>query len=248
LYIVTPEKVMARKACPPTIPIIVAFKRHHTDGSMAQMRNKIPGSAFRIGIGSLFKYGGDKIQALFANRHYMLDLKLNDIPDTVAGDCMGIAQCAVPPWILTIHASGGSEMITSAVRALADSPVNVVAVTLLTSIDAPECIKMCRRRPLKQVLKLAEKAIEAGADGLVCSPQEVQVLRKKYPNTMLVVPGGRSEGTSHGDQKRVGTFEHVLSAGGSNTFLVIGREITDAEVPHEAYEKIVKRLGLTPSA
>ena len=178
-----------------------------------------------------------------------LDLKLHDIPNTVAGAMRGVVDLA--PDIVTIHASGGSEMIRAAVDSayleaekLNVKPPRIIAVTVLTSLDQTALTRMGVTRPVvAQVVELAQMAVEAGADGLVCSPQEVAAIRAALgPKPLLVVPGIRPAGAALGDQKRVMSPAEAMAAG--SDILVIGRPITQSPDPVEAAQAIARELGL----
>ena len=178
-----------------------------------------------------------------------LDLKLHDIPNTVAGAMRGVALLA--PDYVTIHAQGGAEMIKAAADALAAQAhtLNItrpklLAVTILTSLDQDSLTRMGVTRSVQdQVVELARMAVEAGADGLVCSPLEVAAIRAALgPGPELVVPGIRPAGADLGDQKRVMGPRQALDAGA--TILVIGRPITQAADPVAAAAAIAKELGL----
>lgn len=178
-----------------------------------------------------------------------IDLKLHDIPNTVAGAMRGVAR--LNPAITTIHAAGGAAMIRAAVDAAGDEAhkrghirAKVVAVTILTSLDQAALDEIGFERSVEsQVLRLAEMAMKAGADGVVCSPHEVAALRSLLgPKACLVVPGIRPAGNALGDQKRVMTPPQALSAGAD--VLVIGRPITEAADPVAAAQAIAHDLKL----
>lgn len=157
-----------------------------------------------------------------------LDLKLHDIPNTVAGATRSAAMLGAD--MLTVHASGGPAMLMAAVAAAREvaRPPKIIAVTVLTSLDAKDLDLLGVGRPVaEQVVRLAVLAQEAGCDGVVCSPAEVSVLRAEVgPDFQLVVPGVRAAGADVGDQKRVATAGAAMKAGAD--VLVIGRGITAA--------------------
>ena len=176
-----------------------------------------------------------------------LDLKLHDIPNTVAGAMRGVV--ALAPQMVTVHASGGAEMIRAAVDAAHQEaakaqvkPPRIIAVTVLTSLDQAAMTQMGVDRPVvDQVVALARMAVEAGADGLVCSPHEVAAIRAALgTKPVLVVPGIRPAGADVGDQKRVMTPAQALGAGAD--VLVIGRPITQAADPLAAAQSIGREL------
>lgn len=159
-----------------------------------------------------------------------LDLKLHDIPATVAGAASAVRD--LRPDFLTVHAAGGAEMITAAVNALPDT--RITAVTVLTSLDDSVLESIGMRGPsLEAAVRLAVLAVSAGARAIVCSPLEVAAIRAAVPNDItLITPGVRPAGAGVQDQKRVATPESALAAGAD--LLVIGRPITGAEQPGAA--------------
>jgi orotidine-5'-phosphate decarboxylase len=167
-----------------------------------------------------------------------LDLKLHDIPNTVAKAVEALSSLA--PAILTVHAAGGHEMLGAAKRA-APAATKVVAVTLLTSLDAGDLVDLgIERSPADQVGRLAWIARDAGLDGVVCSGAEVARARSAWPEGFFVVPGIRPAGAEVADQKRVVTPARALGDGAS--VLVIGRPITAAADPARAIAEIAVSL------
>ena len=167
-----------------------------------------------------------------------LDLKLHDIPNTVAKAVQALRP--LEPAILTVHAAGGRAMMEDA-KAAAPSGTKVVAVTVLTSLDAADLESIgASGTPHDQVFRLAALAREAGLDGIVCSGAEVAAARKAWPDGFLIVPGVRPAEASAGDQKRVVTPRQALDAGAS--ILVVGRPITQAEDPDLAARAIAATL------
>jgi orotidine-5'-phosphate decarboxylase len=171
----------------------------------------------------------------------MADLKGHDIPNTVGNICKRLRAC--PPWAVTVHASGGGEMIKAAKKELVGTPTKILAVTVLTSIDEKTCEEIYTSRPLEQVLRLARISAEAGVDGFVCSPQEVGALSAAKPGMFFVVPGVRSAGEDVGDQKRVDTPKNAITSGATN--LVMGRQILGAKDPVAEVHRVLKdELGI----
>jgi len=173
-----------------------------------------------------------------------LDLKLHDIPNTVAGAVRAVLP--VRPRMLTLHASGGAAMLLAA-RIAADTagagrPL-LLAVTVLTSLDATALSDTgVAGGPRQQVLRLARLALANGADGLVCSPLEIAVLRDAFGETpVLVVPGIRPAGAAADDQARTMT-PHAAAAAGAD-WLVVGRPITQAENPAAAAAAIAAEIA-----
>ncbi len=173
-----------------------------------------------------------------------LDLKLHDIPNTVAGGVRAVLK--LRPRMLTIHASGGSAMIQAAHQAASSAGANrpmILAVTVLTSLDQADMRATGVASPVnEQVLRLARLAIGSGADGLVCSPHEVAMLRAALgPEVTLVVPGIRPSGEAVGDQARTLTPAQAIAAGAD--WIVVGRPITTAPDPAAAAANIAASLG-----
>ncbi len=167
-----------------------------------------------------------------------LDLKLHDIPNTVAKAVQALAP--LEPAILTVHAAGGRAMMEDA-KAAAPIGCKVVAVTVLTSLDASDLASAgVTGSPHDQVLRLTAAAREAGLDGVVCSGNEVAAAHKLWPQGYFVVPGVRPADGAVSDQKRVVTPRAALDAGAS--ILVVGRPITQASNPDAAVRAIEATL------
>ncbi|WP_294394436.1 orotidine-5'-phosphate decarboxylase [uncultured Sphingomonas sp.] len=167
-----------------------------------------------------------------------LDLKLHDIPNTVASAIQALHDLA--PAVLTIHAAGGRAMMEDA-KAAAHPSTKVVAVTLLTSLDAGDLSSIgVGGDEHGQVERLTALAQEAGLDGVVCSGFEVAAARRAWRDGFFVVPGVRPAGGPVGDQKRVMTPRQALDNGAS--ILVVGRPITKAEDPDAAARAIAATL------
>jgi orotidine-5'-phosphate decarboxylase len=167
-----------------------------------------------------------------------LDVKLHDIPNTVAKAVEALAS--LEPAVLTVHAAGGRAMLEAA-KAAAPAGTKVVAVTVLTSLDGEDLRAIgVASEPRQQVARLAELARSAGLDGIVCSGAEVAAVRAAWPNGFFVVPGVRPAGVDRSDQKRVVTPRQALDDGAS--ILVIGRPITAAEDPTTALRDIAASL------
>ncbi len=201
-------------------------------------------SFYKIGL-ELFISAGPTALTPFkkADKKIFLDLKLHDIPRTVARAVKAAAQHGVD--ILTVHAGGGSDMLKAAAEAARecgkDAP-KLVAVTTLTSLNNDDLMEMGVTRGLSEhTLALGKMAIDAGIDGLVCSPHEAAPFRKLIGNEpILITPGIRPAGGKAGDQKRIATPEMAVNAGSS--FLVVGRPILEADNPAEAAAAIVQEI------
>jgi orotidine-5'-phosphate decarboxylase len=167
-----------------------------------------------------------------------LDLKLHDIPNTVAKAVQALGH--LEPAILTVHAAGGRAMMEDA-KAAAPVGCKVVGVTVLTSLDASDLASAgVTDGPHEQVLRLTAAVREAGLDGVVCSGDEVKAAHKLWPQGFFVVPGVRPADGMVGDQKRVVTPRAALDAGA--TILVVGRPITQAADPDAAVRAIEATL------
>jgi orotidine-5'-phosphate decarboxylase len=167
-----------------------------------------------------------------------LDLKLHDIPNTVAGAAKAVAR--LKPRYLTVHASGGAAMVRAAVEAAPD--VTIAAVTVLTSLSGEVLDTVgLAGPPLDAVRRLAALAVGAGAGALVCSPQEVAAVRAEVgPGIVLITPGVRLAGADAQDQARVATPQQALANGAD--LLVIGRPITGASDVGAAAAEIAASL------
>ncbi|KAA6462077.1 orotidine-5'-phosphate decarboxylase [Acidobacteria bacterium AB60] len=201
-------------------------------------------SWFKVGL-ELFVAGGPGVLEPILRRGHriFLDLKLHDIPNTVAGAVRSAASLGVE--MLTLHAAGGPAMLTAAREALAGAarPPQLLAVTVLTSMDAGQLGAIgVNRPPAEQVAFLARMGLAAGLRGFVCSPQEVAAVRALTgPEGTLVIPGIRPAGGEVGDQKRIATPAEALQQGAS--YLVVGRPITQAPDPAKAAEAILEEMA-----
>ena len=167
-----------------------------------------------------------------------LDLKLHDIPNTVAKAVHALAP--LEPAILTVHAAGGLAMLENA-KAAASPKTKVIAVTVLTSLDEKDLAAAgVKGSPADQVARLAALARAAGLDGIVCSGEEVGAAHKAWPEGFFVVPGVRPQGGGAADQKRTVTPREAIDAGAS--VLVIGRPITEADDPSASARSIAATL------
>ena len=168
-----------------------------------------------------------------------LDLKLHDIPNTVAGAARSVAR--LKPKYLTVHASGGADMVRAAVDAAPE--VTIAAVTVLTSLGDTSLQQIGLAGPASDaVRRLAALAVGAGAGALVCSPQEVAAVRAEVgPDVILITPGVRPAGSDAQDQARIATPEQALKNGAD--LLVIGRPITGASDPGAAAATIAASLS-----
>jgi orotidine-5'-phosphate decarboxylase len=170
-----------------------------------------------------------------------LDLKLHDIPNTVARTLDHLMTLAPRPAVVNVHASGGREMIAAAASAVAGRS-KLIAVTVLTSLGDEDLEEMGLGEPRELSMTLARLAKRAGADGVVCSPLETTLIKRELGKDFLaVVPGVRPQSAAIGDQRRVATPRQALAAGAD--LLVIGRPITGASDPREAAKAIGGELA-----
>ncbi len=184
-------------------------------------------STMKVGLETFLRDGDASVEAVRAaarGRDVFLDLKLHDIPNTVAGAARSVAH--LRPAFLTVHATGGSAMVRAAVEELPDT--RVTAVTILTSLSEQDLADVGLLGPsIDAVRRLASLAVAAGARAIVCSPREVAAVRAEVGDAaVLITPGVRPAGSASGDQARVATPEQALADGAD--LLVIGRPITAA--------------------
>jgi len=199
-------------------------------------------STVKIGLELFLRDGADavrKAREVSGGRDTFLDLKLHDIPNTVAGAARSVAELA--PTYLTVHAAGGVDMVRAAVESLPHT--KVAGVTVLTSLSDAELDAIGLRGPSRDaVRRLAVLAVRGGARALVCSPHEVADVRREVgPDITLITPGVRPAGADVGDQSRVATPEQALADGAD--LLVIGRPITAAADPGDAARSIARGLS-----
>ena len=198
----------------------------------------------KIGLQMYLKYGANFVREVSGmGFKIFLDLKLFDIPNTVASAVESVS--ALPVSMLTIHASGGREMMRRAVESAAERnpELLILGVTVLTSFDADSLAETgVELEPEWQVEKLAKLAVDSGLKGLVCSPLEIEGLRSILPeDTVLVTPGIRPSGSSADEQKRIMTPADAARAG--SDFIVVGRPIFKAENPAFAISKILEEIA-----
>jgi len=197
-------------------------------------------STVKVGLELYLRYGPQVVATVRGASpvSVFLDLKLHDIPATVAGAARAVAR--LRPDVLTVHASGGPDVVRAAVEAAPDTMV--AAVTVLTSLQDDDLGRIGMTGPVPDaVRRLAVLSVAAGAQGLVCSPQEVSAVRSEVgPDVTLITPGVRPAGADAHDQARVATPEEAMLAGAD--LLVIGRPITRASDPGAAAAAIAASL------
>lgn len=198
----------------------------------------------KIGMEFFYAHGAKGYEALgAAGIPIFLDMKLHDIPNTVAQGLRSLLKLVPAPAITNVHATGGLDMMKAA-RETVGPQTKLIAVTILTSLSNEDLWAAGFARDQKtddQSLRLAELTHQAGLDGVVCSPLDLNSIRKNLPRSfMTVVPGIRPDDTSAHDQKRVATPKSAVDAGAD--ILVIGRAITGAADPALAAQAILESL------
>ena len=203
-----------------------------------QLRDQI--STFKIGLQLYTAQGPEIVRAVLeTGAKVFLDLKLHDIPNTVGRAVESASQLGVH--MLTIHLSGGEEMIAAAVGARSES-LAILGVTVLTSLNEQTLRATgVASKVADQVLRLAQLGEKAGVNGIVSSPHEIKLLRRNLTRSMkLVIPGIRSSASPTGDQKRVMSAGEAFAEGAD--YVVIGRPVTATPNPLEALAKILNEL------
>lgn len=227
-------------------PRIIVALDHPSAGEALALIARLGNADYGVKIGKeLFTREGPALvrELVAAGRPVFLDLKFHDIPNTVAAACEAAAELGV--WMINVHASGGRAMLLAARAALArfERRPLLVAVTVLTSLDATALGEVgILDEPAQQVLRLARLAHECGLDGVVCSPQEIATVKAACGGAFLTVtPGIRPAEASLDDQQRVATPASAIRAGGDH--LVIGRPITRAADPAQALAAIAREIA-----
>lgn len=221
--------------------IIVALDYEKEEHALALV-DQIDPQLCRLKVGKeMFTTLGTQFVKQLHQRNFdvFLDLKFHDIPNTVARAVRSAADLGV--WMVDLHASGGFHMMEEAKKILEpygkDAPI-LISVTVLTSMEDLDLLQIgINASPMEQVIRLARLSQRAGLDGVVCSPQEVEILRAECGKDFkLVTPGIRPIGSDFGDQRRVMTPNAAIQSG--SDYLVIGRPITQADNPAEVLRAI----------
>lgn len=199
---------------------------------------------YKVGMQLFTCCGPGLVRELTArDKHVFLDLKYHDIPHTVARAAESAATLGVD--MMTLHASGGSTMLSAAREAVGTDGPKLVGVTLLTSFTAADVEEVWDKqlRSLREeVARLSAVAAEAGLDGVVASALEVEALKRRHgPEFIVVTPGIRPEGSLTGDQVRTATPADAVRAG--SDFLVVGRPIHAADMPEKVVEALLKEMA-----
>ncbi len=226
-----------------TSPILVALDFDDSAEALALARDLQPHVAgFKVGLELMMSQGPEVIEAVATlGSPVFADAKLHDIPSTVAGAARALARFGAR-WV-TVHGSGGAAMIRAAVDELekGSDQAGVLVVTVLTSLDAAGLADVGVDRSVGQhVVAMAALAAECGAEGVICSPREVEAVKSSVPGLEAVTPGVRTADGSTDDQMRFATPSEAVAAGAS--YLVIGRPITHADDPVAATKAINRSL------
>jgi orotidine-5'-phosphate decarboxylase len=231
-----------KPTCRPQDKIIVALDVPDTVGAMRLLDSLgAPPAICKIGLELFTAEGPLVVRAVQARGSAVfLDLKFHDIPNTVASAVRSAAALGVT--MTTVHAGGGPYMMEAAAREAEGSGLLLLAVTVLTSMDVSQLTATgVALSPEAQVLRLAGLAADTGIGGIVCSPLEISSVRRSSGDQLrIVTPGVRPAGSPAGDQKRVMTPADAMQAGAD--WLVIGRPITAAANPMEAFASIVAEI------
>jgi orotidine-5'-phosphate decarboxylase len=226
-------------------PIVVALD-YPTAQQAIEMAKQLDPSKCRVKVGKeLFTASGP---AVLEQLHKMdfdvfLDLKFHDIPNTCAGAVAVAADLGV--WMVNVHASGGERMMVAAAEAIANKSHKplLIAVTVLTSMEQSDLARIgLDVSPQKQVERLAQLSKQSGMDGVVCSAQEIELIKNLCGKRFLTItPGIRPAGSAAGDQRRIMTPQQAISVGAD--YMVIGRPITQAVNPKQGCLDIINNLS-----
>jgi orotidine-5'-phosphate decarboxylase len=233
--------VTSSSRSPARAPIAVALDTPSLETAALWAREVTPYvTVLKVGMELFYRGGPDVVDVVRGGSKIglFLDLKLHDIPNTVAAAARSIVR--LKPQYLTVHASGGAAMVRAAVEAAPD--VTIAGVTVLTSLDEDDLDAIGLAGPaLDAARRLAVVAVGAGARALVCSPREVAAIRAEVgPGITLITPGVRPAGSDAQDQARFATPEQALADGAD--LLVVGRPITGAADPAAAAARIAMAL------
>lgn len=229
-----------------TNPICLALDTPDVDRALHLARTLKNHVGFlKIGMEFFYAHGAKAYEAVAREGlPIFLDLKLHDIPTTVEQGLRSLMQLAPPPAIINVHAQGGLGMMQAARKAVPAS-TKLIAVTILTSLSRDDCINTGHdpeHSTADLAMILAQLTHQAGLDGVVCSPHDLELIRSVLPpEFMTVVPGIRPAGADAQDQKRIATPKAAVEAGAD--ILVIGRAITGAADPAQAAREILASLA-----
>ena len=227
-------------------PVVVALDFEQKSAALNLVSQLDPALCrLKVGKEMFTHFGPDLIKELHLRKFdVFLDLKFHDIPNTVAKAVKAAADLGV--WMVNVHASGGSRMMSAARESLVSygtEKPHLIAVTVLTSMEQSDLTELgIQLTPEQQVLKLAGLTHQAGLDGEVCSAQEATLLKQHFGKDFcLVTPGIRPASSTQDDQRRVMTPAQALNAGVD--YMVIGRPITQAAQPLDALNAIVREIS-----
>jgi orotidine-5'-phosphate decarboxylase len=226
-------------------PILVALDVANGDEGVSLANRLAPHvGGFKVGLELLTSEGPDVIRRVGTlGLPVFADVKLHDIPNTVHGAARQLARAGAR-WV-TIHGTGGRQMIEAAVNGLAaggDNEAGVLVVTVLTSLDQAQLRETGVDRDLQsQVVAITRLALQGGAEGIVCAVHEARAAKAEAPSLQVVTPGIRGAGSSPDDQKRVASLSEALAAGAD--MVVVGRAITAAADPVAAARALAAEAG-----
>lgn len=222
-------------------PIAIALDVDSLDLALAHTK-ELSGSVamIKVGLQSYLRDGNSgvtEITKYLNGAELFLDLKLHDIPQTVAGAVKSIKKLS--PNVLTVHAAGGAAMLRAAVESAEE--IDIAAVTILTSLGPADVAVFSERSIPDLVVRMADEAVNAGCRAIVCSPHEVSKLRSVVgPDVRLIVPGVRMPGDTAGDQTRIATPAETIKSGAD--ILVMGRSILTAVDPLKQLKLVSESL------
>lgn len=224
-----------------TNPLIIALDLESTSEALDLVRKIGPAADFyKVGM-EMYAVGGPQFVSHLQSegKKVFLDLKLYDIGETVKRATRQLCERTSASF-LTIHAS--KAVMNAAREGRNGAETKLLAVTVLTSFDQQDLADLGHTRTVSELVEWrVRKALEAGMDGMICSPLEVARVREiTGPKSILITPGVRSAASSQGDQKRVATPRQAIESGAS--YLVIGRQVTRAADPQAAYQSIVEEI------
>lgn len=230
-------------------PVLVALDYSDLDRALSVARETSDHvGGYKVGLELLMAEGPRAVATIAEiGLPVFADAKLHDIPNTVAGAARQLASHGAR-WV-TVHAAGGSDMMSAAVDGLAQGAegreVGMLTVTVLTSLDEADLESIGLAGPIsRRTVALAKLGRGAGTEGVVVSPHEVAAVRDAAPNLLIVTPGIRPDGAGSQDQKRFATPDMALAAGAD--LLVIGRAITEAGEPREAARAVAEMIRSSP--